>query len=110
MKITDRIETLKKQLEEAYLEQKKAEEQERFTEEHKEIATSLHDMMCGYNHTDVCDWFYDTGDWLEYSRKQYLERASLLLEYFSKDDIDTLLDIVSKENLHIIHKVFFGKW
>jgi hypothetical protein len=43
-------------------------------ENEREVAELLHSKMCKYNHTDACGWFYDKGDWTEYSRVCYLKR------------------------------------
>ena len=48
----------------------------------EQVAELLHDAMCGWNHTDGCDWFY--GTWennkpLAYSRNQYLCIATRLI-------------------------------
>jgi len=39
------------------------------------LADSLHNQLCGLNHIDGCDWFYDKGDWIRYSRKRYYGMA-----------------------------------
>ncbi len=57
----------------------------------KEVATELHELLCHWNHTDGCGWFYDKGDWSEYSRKEYLEKAEAVLAI---TDTDTVLKVI----------------
>ena len=48
--------------------------------EEQRLAETLHDKFCSSNHTDGCDWFYDTGDWTSSSRKQYRLKAKTMLK------------------------------
>lgn len=61
----------------------------------KQIAIALHELMCGWNHTDQCGWFVskDDGDWSYYSRKDYLERARKLMAA-TKQTPEQILEIV----------------
>lgn len=49
----------------------------------KELATQLHDLMCNWNHTDGCSWFYakDTDeDWnRNYARVEYIKKARFVI-------------------------------
>lgn len=62
----------------------------------RETAEILHENLCKHNHTDGCGWFYDNGDWTEYSRKIYLEMARRLLAHFRKDQIYLFLSLMKK--------------
>lgn len=44
-----------------------------------ELASLLHDALCTSSHTDGCGWYYDKGNWLDSSRKEYLLRAKNLI-------------------------------
>lgn len=50
---------------------------------HKKMCRHNHTDGCGHNHTDGCGWYYDTGDWKEFSRKEYMDKAITLLSSFS---------------------------
>ena len=47
------------------------------------LAIYLHKKMCTFNHTDGCGWFYhihdNVHDWDEYSHKEWLQKAQLVL-------------------------------
>lgn len=43
-----------------------------------DLAITLHDMLCNWNHTDGCSWFYEK-EWTDYTHSKYLEKASRLL-------------------------------
>lgn len=49
------------------------------SQELRDLAELMHKKSCRYNHTDGCGWFYDRGDWTEYSRGEYLGKAKALL-------------------------------
>ncbi len=50
------------------------------------IAEYLHEELCRLDHTDVCGWYYDKGDWSESSRKKYLKKASELIDMGLTDE------------------------
>lgn len=63
----------------------------------QQIATMLHDKKCSSNHEDQCTWFYDTGNWQEYSRKEYLEKAKKVLA-LAKNDLKQaiiMIDVIA---------------
>lgn len=59
------------------------ERQDKFEEKPIEIqvATQLHDILCTWNHTDGCGWFYHENNWEEYSHKHYLQKAMTVLDF-----------------------------
>ena len=62
-----------------------------------EVAEFLHKKFCKHNHTDGCGWHYKTWEDtpLEFSRKEYLARAKLLLEFVDADSIAQIVNILS---------------
>ncbi len=56
--------------------------------EDKKIADALHSKFCHHNHTDACGWFYDKGDWTEYSRKEYIDKAHTLMRFCKENNIE----------------------
>lgn len=60
----------------------------------REVAEMLHSKMCRYNHTDACGWYCDKGDWSEYSREEYLEKATKFLNLFTVEDIKKIVEIL----------------
>lgn len=44
------------------------------------VATELHNMFCGRNHTDGCGWFYSTWDVLCLARNKWFEKARKSLD------------------------------
>lgn len=49
----------------------------------KQLAKELHNMLCYWNHTDGCGWFYEfkdnQHDWTAYAHGQYLLKAQNLI-------------------------------
>jgi hypothetical protein len=45
----------------------------------KALADTLHGMLCNYNHTDGCGWFYEYKDkqpqWHGHAHGEYLKKA-----------------------------------
>jgi hypothetical protein len=90
--INSKISALEKEL--TILKLKKLE----FDKQPKEyqVATTLHSMLCRYNHTDGCGWFYREYDWESSEHKDYLYKANILIE-FSKTysvKLENLLDLI----------------
>ena len=92
-KIDRKIEELKREI--SSLEEKKIESLKKLTSMSTEhiVAEALHGAFCKHNHTDGCGWYYDDGTWSQYSRKEYLEKAEVLLRYYNKDQIFHILKI-----------------
>jgi len=48
-----------------------------------QLAKELHDMLCTWNHTDGCGWYYEfrdkQDDWSGHAHGQYLTRARKLI-------------------------------
>ena len=48
-----------------------------------QLARELHDLTCGWNHTDGCSWFYEPevgkDAWTGYAHSRYLGRARKLM-------------------------------
>lgn len=89
--IDKKIEELKREI--SSLEEKKIESLKKYDSMSKEhiVAEALHGAFCKHNHTDGCGWFYDDGTWNQYSRKEYLEKAEILLRFYNKDQIFHML-------------------
>lgn len=49
----------------------------------KELATQLHGLMCNWNHTDGCSWYYakeTDEDWnRNYGRVEYIKKARFII-------------------------------
>lgn len=45
------------------------------TPEEIDVARKLHDLLCNWNHTDGCGWFYHPDDWTEWAHKKYAKKA-----------------------------------
>jgi hypothetical protein len=47
-----------------------------------QLARQLHGMLCTWNHTDGCGWFYEMknsqDDWTGHAHDQYLTKARVL--------------------------------
>lgn len=54
------------------------------------VADALHDAFCHRNHDDVCDWFYGSWDNLTWSRREYIKKAGILLEYTREYMLDPI--------------------
>ena len=55
----------------------------------QQIATCLHGMLCTWNHTDGCGWFYEfkdgKDDWSGHAHNNYLMRAQKLIHHCGGD-------------------------
>jgi hypothetical protein len=49
----------------------------------QQLAKELHGMLCQWNHTDGCGWFYEfknkEDDWLGRAHGEYLKKAQKLI-------------------------------
>jgi hypothetical protein len=49
----------------------------------QQLAKELHGMLCTWNHTDGCGWFYEIknkeDDWLGRTHGEYLKKAQKLI-------------------------------
>lgn len=56
-----------------------------------QLAKELHGMLCTWNHTDGCGWFYEMknkeDDWSRPAHGEYLKRAQKLIHICDKDGI-----------------------
>jgi hypothetical protein len=70
----------------------------------KKLATSLHSILCKYNHTDGCGWFYEfkdkKDDWGASSHGEYLKKAQNLIHKCKDLNIEpeSAIDIVRMVN------------
>jgi len=57
----------------------------------QQLAKELHSMLCTWNHTDGCGWFYeiknDQDDWNGHSHGEYLKKAQKLIHQCKKRNI-----------------------
>jgi hypothetical protein len=49
-----------------------------FLSPEKELATVMHDNLCGLDHTEYCSWMYEK-EWTGYAHVDYLGRAQRLI-------------------------------
>jgi hypothetical protein len=58
----------------------------------KVLAEELHGMLCQWNHTDGCSWFYESknkvADWSGHAHNQYLTKAQTLMLRCKKEGIE----------------------
>jgi len=56
-----------------------------------QLAKELHGMLCTWNHTDGCGWFYEfknkQDDWTGRAHGEYLKRAQKLIHVCSNENI-----------------------
>lgn len=60
-----------------------------------ELAGALHRLLCTWNHTDGCGWFYALNDWKEYSHANYLEKARTVMAALPDKSVEEIIQIVS---------------
>lgn len=64
-----------------------------------QLALVLHDLLCTWNHTDGCGWYYEVhngiDDWGGLSHERYLKQARELRKTLpSEYDNDTIINVV----------------
>lgn len=56
-----------------------------------QLAKELHSMLCTWNHTDGCGWYYEMknkeDDWTGRAHGEYLKRAQKLIHICASEDI-----------------------
>ena len=61
----------------------------------KELAETLHDTLCNWNHTDGCDWYYhDKDDFTPQTKQEYYKAAQEIMKIVSKNDMIAILSIL----------------
>lgn len=62
-----------------------------------QLAISLHDATCSWNHTDGCGWFYeiDKGihNWTGYSHSSFLRKAETMMKLLPGVDSETIIAV-----------------
>jgi hypothetical protein len=57
----------------------------------EQLAKSLHGMLCTWNHTDGCGWFYEfkdkKDDWSGHAHGEYMKKARNLMHICNKEGI-----------------------
>lgn len=57
----------------------------------KQLATELHGMLCQWNHTDGCGWYYEFKDkkdnWAGSSHGEYLKKAQKLIHKCEQENV-----------------------
>jgi len=96
MKSSKQIAAEIKELKKEYNKALEKESKSPYTKEVMKIAEMLHKYKCTSNHADACGWYYDNGNWSEYSRKEYAEKAINLLDKINFTTCKMFLEIVSK--------------
>src|SRR6478609_3883476 len=61
--------------------------------EDKQLAIELHELLCHWNHTDGCGWYYEK-DWVGYAHERYLEKARGVLAD-TKMDLTAIVTVVN---------------
>ena len=63
----------------------------------RRLAAFLHNSLCTLNHTDGCEWFYESSDgrdnWERAAHQRWLRRAKAALKVL--DDPDRIMRLVS---------------
>lgn len=61
-----------------------------------QLATKIHELLCRWDHTEGCSWFYETNNgvtnWKAYAHSQYLTKTNKMLEL---TDVDTALEVIN---------------
>lgn len=56
-----------------------------------QLAKELHSMLCTWNHTDGCGWFYEfkdkKDDWTRDAHREYLGRARKLIHACNNEGV-----------------------
>lgn len=56
-----------------------------------QLAKELHNMLCKWNHTDGCGWFYEfknkEDDWTGHAHGAYLKKAQMLIHKCEQNGI-----------------------
>lgn len=93
-KIDDQINLLKRQITEL-------ENQKRVLDEltpAQRLAISLHDILCTWNHTDGCAWYYEMKNnvptWKDAAQQNYLGMATKLLKKYKYGEIMDILQTI----------------
>jgi len=57
----------------------------------KQLATELHNMLCTWNHTDGCGWFYEFNNkkdnWTSDAHGTYLKKAQKLIHKCEQEGV-----------------------
>ncbi|AEW47378.1 hypothetical protein BCB4_0149 [Bacillus phage B4] len=60
--------------------------------EDKQLAITLHELMCNWNHVDGCGWQYEVSkgvhNWHGYAHKSWLENAQKLIKLCAWDNVE----------------------
>lgn len=65
----------------------------------QQLASTLHNMICKWNHTDGCSWFYERknndDDWNGWAHGEYLKKANRLIHHCEQRgiEVDQALEI-----------------
>ena len=87
--VQNKIEKLNEELELLKKEKKALEE----LPEDKQLAIALHDLLCHWNHTDGCSWFYEIQDKVHQwggtgsAHNRYLNKARKIISVCKKDEV-----------------------
>jgi hypothetical protein len=64
-----------------------------------QLAKQLHAMLCTWNHTDGCGWYYEIrnkqDDWTGHAHDQYLTKARMIMHQCDqrKISVDTAIEV-----------------
>ncbi len=63
------------------------------------LAEELHTMLCHWNHTDGCGWYYEirkeVTDWTGYAHKDYFAKAVALTRLNPNMKVEDLTNVVA---------------
>jgi len=85
MKIENIDEAISEHEEEIKKLKKQKAEFEKLTPAHR-LAELLHEKQCHFAHEDQCGWYYEKWDNPGYSRKEYLNKATAILNVVSYEN------------------------
>lgn len=50
------------------------------------VAEEIHELLCNWNHTDGCGWFYGSWNSMGHPRGEYLKKAKAVLQVVDGDE------------------------
>lgn len=68
--------------------------------EDKRLAEALHELLCTWNHTDGCSWYYEvsstypTPTWRSWTHGEYLKRAKNVMASLPGMNSDDIVKVV----------------
>lgn len=70
--------------------------------EEENMAIYLHSVLCHFNHTDICSWYYEMkndgleDDFSKYTHEKYLEKARAVIRAgYSIEDVKKIFNAIN---------------